>query len=117
DPGSDFLLVDHVSADWMTGPGGRVVPVLTDDNFAVLKDYLDGALEYMAQNRPTRPAAWGFVSHIAEYTPRSDATAPPSDDALNALDRFLSYLEEKKDEGRVVFATVSTIADEVEEGR
>ena len=114
DPDGDFLLVDHVGADWMRGSDGRFVQVLTDDDFAVLQNYLNGALTYMADNCPTRLAAWGFVSHISEYTPKNDATALPSQDALDALDRFLIYLEQKKGEGRVVFSNVSVIADATE---
>jgi len=38
----------------------------------------------------------------------------PSQDALDALDRFLIYLEQKKGEGRVVFSNVSVIADATE---
>jgi hypothetical protein len=102
----DILFVDHVQADWMFGPGGRTVPVLTDENFATLRGWLDGALAYMDANRPTRPAAWGFVSHISEYTPKNNAGAPPSRDALAALDRFLTYLEQLQDEGKIRLVTV-----------
>ncbi|NOZ71436.1 MAG: hypothetical protein GXP38_05905 [Chloroflexi bacterium] len=113
DPDGDFLFVDHVGADWMRDSHDRFVPTLSDDNFAVLQAYLDGALSYMADNRPSRLAAWGFVSHISEYTPRNDATALPSPAALASLDRFLTYLEQKAEEGRIVFTTVSGIAEQV----
>ncbi len=107
--GGNLLLVDHTHPDWLFGANGRSVPLLDADNFATLREQLEGALAYRAAHPDGRTAVWGFVSHISEYTPRNDATAPPSPQALEALDDFLAYLESLQERGKVYLITVNQI--------
>ena len=65
----------------------------------------------MEVNQPGRVAAWGFVSHINEYAVGSQGENQPHPGALAALDRFLDYVDSKVEEGRVVYATASEVAD------
>ncbi len=108
-PGGDLLLVDHTHPDWLRGADGRYVSVLSDANFTTLRGQLEGALAYRAAHPDGRTAVWGFVSHLSEYTPRNDATAPPSPQALEALDGFLAYLEALQQAGQVRLVTVNQI--------
>jgi len=85
--------------------------VLDDRHFEQLKKYFDAALRYLEENRPERVACWGFVTHIIEYAVGGAAENPPEASALEALDRFLSYVDSKRAKGRVVYATSSQIAD------
>jgi hypothetical protein len=111
DEGS-MLLVDHVSIEWIKLPGQEGVPdVLTDQNFTQLRNWFDGALQYMEEEKPQRIAAWGFVTHITEYAVGSKAEHPLDPEALTALDNFLAYVDSKRMEGKIIYATVSEIAD------
>ncbi len=112
-PTGDILLVDHAHADWMRDATGRFVPVLTEDNFAILREWLDGALAYMDANQPGRPAAWGFVSHLTEYTFEDDGTGLPAQEAINALDDFLAYLESLQAQGKIRLVTVREIGETI----
>ncbi len=104
----DILLVDHTSPQWMFH-NGSFVSLLTAANFDALREQLDGALAYLDSHPTGRTAVWGFVTHISEYTSKQDATAPPSPDALAALDDFLAYLEALQDAGKVRLVTVNQI--------
>jgi hypothetical protein len=55
-------------------------------------------------------AVWGFVTHIIEYAVGSHAENPPLPESLDALGEFLAYVDSKRVEGRVVYATASEIA-------
>ena len=65
----------------------------------------------METHRPDRTAAWGFVTHITEYAVGSAAENPPDPASLEALGRFLAYVDEKRAQGRVVYATARDIAE------
>lgn len=107
-----MVLVDHVSIEWIKLPGQEGVPdVLTDQNFAQLQNWFNRALQYMQEEKPQRIAVWGFVTHITEYAIGSKAEHTLDHGALAALDHFLTYVDTKRMEGRVVYATVSEIAD------
>ena len=108
-PGGDLLLVDHTHPDWLVGADGRNVLILGADNFTTLRGQVEGALAYRAAHPDGRTAVWGFVSHLSEYTPRNDATAPPAPQALEALDDFLAYLEALQQAGQVRLVTVNRI--------
>ena len=113
-----MLLVDHVSIEWIKLPGQECVPdVLTDQNFVQLRNWFDGALQYIQEEKPQRIAVWGFVTHITEYAIGSHAEHPLDPGALAALDNFLAYVDAKRMEGKIVYATVSEIADLVDINR
>jgi hypothetical protein len=75
------------------GEGGRPADVLTDEDFDRLKSYLEVAVEYMVREQPDRPAVWGFVTHIIEYSEGGSAQSPPVAKSLDALDRFLTWVD------------------------
>lgn len=108
-----LVLVDHVDATALFGSRGRMPSVLGPDNFATLQTKFDAALAYMEHHKPDRTAAWGFVTHLTEYTSDKDGTARPEASALAALDDFFAHVDAKRKEGRVTFSTVSEIAAEV----
>jgi hypothetical protein len=111
-PAGQFVLVDHVSINWLILPDTQGPPdVLDDRHFDQLKRYFDVALLYMETHRPERIAAWGFVTHIIEYAVGSAAENPPDPASLEALGRFLAYVDEKRAQGRVVYATARQIAE------
>jgi hypothetical protein len=108
---SPVTLVDHVSIEWMILAEASGPPdVLSGEHFDQLRDMFEGALAYMENERPARPAVWGFVTHISEYAPGSQAESPPIDSALDALNEFLAYVESASLDGRVRYATASEIA-------
>jgi len=111
-PSGRMVFVNHVSIEWLILPDSSGPPdVLDDRHFEQLKGYFDAALQYMEENRPERVACWGFVTHIIEYAVGGAAENPPEQSALEALDRFLSYVDSKRAQGRVVYATAGEIAD------
>jgi hypothetical protein len=112
-PAGEMVFVDHVSIEWTIAPNGKKVDQLGQMDFMRLQKQFDAALNYMRVNRPERTAAWGFVTHITEYSPREGTEAPPNPESLAALDAFLSYVEEQADQGLVIFATASQIAGKV----
>jgi len=103
-PAGDILLVDHSHADWMQSVNGGAV--LTEDNFATLREWLEGALAYVEAHQPAQPAVWGFVSHLSEYTAEDGL---PVQRALDALDGFLADLESLQAQGKVRLVTVGEI--------
>ena len=111
DPQGDFVMLDHVSINWLMTGQIDMPDVLGSQQFDYLQQYLDGALDYMETYRPTRIAAWGFVTHIIEYAVGGQAENPPDPAALAALDSFLDYVDSRVAEGRIVYATASEIAE------
>ncbi len=112
DPQGEMLLVDHVSIDWVILPGESGPPdVLDARHFNHLTGMFDGALNYMAENRPDRPATWGFVTHIIEYAVGGKGEKPPNPGSLAALDEFLGYVHSKYQKNLVIYATPGEIAD------
>jgi len=109
----EMVFVDHVSIEWTIAPNGKKVDQLGQMDFMRLQKQFDAALNYMLINRPERTTAWGFVTHITEYSPGEGTEAPPNPESLAALDAFLSYVEEQADQGLVIFATASQIAGKV----
>jgi len=115
DPNGDFSLIDHVGMTaWTGAKGNRQADLLTDADFDRLRARFDAALDYMAQNKPTHVAAWGFVTHPHEFMAGgSRGEQGPDQSALDALDRFLTYVDQKVAEGLVVYATPSQINQDV----
>ena len=108
----EMVFIDHVSIEWIILPGQEAVPdVLTDQNFNQLEKWFDGALQVMQEEKPQRIAVWGFVTHLTEYAVGSKVEHTLEPGALLALEKFLEYVESKRIEGRVIYATVSEIAD------
>jgi len=113
-PGGEMTLIDHVPLTGFILPGEEGPPdVLGSQHFGQLQGYFDNALGYMAEEQPDRTAAWGFVTHIIEYALGSNAENPPEESALAALDDFLSHVAVYEEQGLVIFATASEIADQV----
>lgn len=107
DASSDFVLVDHVNLGWAKRRAGPV----SAEQFERLREKFDEALEYMQHNHPERVAAWGFVTHIYEYTTGQGANMRTAESALEALSDFLDDVDREVDNGRVVYATAGQIAD------
>ncbi len=109
--GNSFVLLDLPPMDIWTGYHGNTLPPpLTASQFANLRTLFDAALTYMETNRPTRIAAWGFVAHPHDFTTSADGYSPPDPTSLAALDSFLAYVDQKRQEGRVVYAAPGDIA-------
>jgi hypothetical protein len=111
DPQGNFVLLDHVSATWMLKEPSGMVDVLGPTQFARLEGYLDHAIEYIKQNQSDRIAAWGFVTHIIEYSHGSEAENLPDPDALAALDSFLDEVDGYVAGGLVVYTTAPDIIE------
>jgi hypothetical protein len=112
----EMLFVDHVSIEWIILPEYQSVPdILSNEHFDQLRIWFDGALQYMAEEKPSRIATWGFVTHITEYAKGSHAEYPLDPGSLAALDSFLDYVSSEADAGRVIFATVEEIADVIDQ--
>ncbi len=108
----EMLLIDHVSIEWIKLPGQEDVPdVLGDENFELLRSWFDGALDYVEEEKPDRLAVWGFITHITEYAVGSRAENRLDPGARAALKQFLTYVDSKRMEGRVIYARASEIAD------
>ena len=84
--------------------------IFSDREFNILKGQFDDAIAWWETNQPERPAHWGFVTHLSEYAPGNDG-APPTQSALDALDRFLTYVDQAVADGKVTYASVSEIAE------
>lgn len=110
-PQSEVLFIDHVSIEFALTPMHEMPDVWGDPEFATLQAYLDQALAYMQEQKPERAAVWGFVSHITEYAVGGSAENPPDPGALEALDRFLSYVDSKRAQGLLEYATPAQIAE------
>jgi len=111
-PIGKMLFIDHVSIDWLILPDKNGPPdVLDNRHFNQLKGMFDGAVNYMAVHQPKRPATWGFVTHIIEYSVGGNGENLPETTALAALDEFLGYVHSKYQAGLVIYATPGEIAD------
>ncbi len=102
-------LIDHIPGDWLLVPGGRArqsVDQASDREFAALKPMLRSAL---AAPRSGSVSSWGFVSHVHEYMPGTQGASPPSRSALDALDRWLSWVDQIGGD-QVVWSTPPEIA-------
>jgi hypothetical protein len=110
-PEAEMMFVNHVSIEALILPDEVAPPdVLDARHFLQLREQFDAAIDYVEENRPERVAAWGFVTHIIEYSIGSRGENPPAPTALEALDDFLSYVDSKHDEGLVSYATAAEIA-------
>ena len=105
---SDFTLVDHIHGTWLPKK------LMNDTDFDSLLEKLDGALTYVARERPTRIGAWGFPSHMTEYMDGTGASTSYNSGALDALDRFLTRVDEYVKAGTVVYSTPSEIVAKTE---
>jgi hypothetical protein len=113
-PGGNLTLIDHIPLTGFILPGDNAPPdVLGSQHFDQIEAYFDNAIAYMAQQQPNRTAAWGFVTHIIEYAVGANAEHPPEQSALAALDAFLAHVDIYQEEGLVIFATASEIADQM----
>ena len=113
-PGGKLTLIDHVPLTAFILPDEHAPPdVLGIQHFDQLQGFFDNALLYMSENQPDRPAAWGFVTHIIEYAVGSNTENPPAESALAALDAFLAHVDVYQDQGLVIYATASEIAEQV----
>ena len=111
DASSNFVIVEHIQMNpWTGGSNANQPDLLTPEHFENLKAYFDQALAYMETERPTRIAAWGFVTHPHEFMLGLDGENGPDADAIGALDEFLSYVADQEAAGRVIFRTASEIA-------
>ena len=106
-----IVYVDHVTPSWLNA-SGRKANLLSDTEFSMLRGWFDNALLYMEAEQPERVAAWGFVTHLSEFTARSDGTMGPDQGALDAFESFLAYVDEQRAAGRVVYATPGEIAQQ-----
>ncbi len=114
-PQGEMLFIDHVSINWLILPDKAAPPdVLDTRHFSQLTGMFDGALNYMAENRPDRPATWGFVTHIIEYAVGGKGENAPTPESLTALDDFLAYVDTKHQEGLVIYATPGEINNIIE---
>ena len=111
DAGGIFVMVDHSGPEWMVTEAGKG-NVVTHAHFDQLRVHFDATLEVMAAGTEGRVAAWGFVTHISEFTMNDQAEGPPDQGALDALDAFLSYLDTKRDQGLITYGLPSAIARE-----
>jgi hypothetical protein len=108
----EMILIDHVSIEWILLPGDQMVPdILSEEHFIQLRNWFDGALRYLEDEKPSKVAVWGFVTHITEYAKGSRAENQLDPAALAALDQFLAYVSSKAAQGRVLFVTAKEIAD------
>jgi hypothetical protein len=113
-PDGKMTLIDHVPLTSFILPGEDGPPdVLDSQHFGQLQGYFDNALNYLEENQPERTASWGFVTHIIEYAIGSNTENPPEDSALAALDTFLAHVAAFQEQGLVIFATASEIAEQV----
>jgi hypothetical protein len=111
-PQGEMVFIDHVSIEWLILPDADGPPdVLDARHFNQLQGQFDAALAYMADKQPERIASWGFVTHIVEYAVGSVAENPPDPASLEALNDFLSYVDSKREQGLVVYATAAEIAE------
>jgi hypothetical protein len=111
-PNGKMLFVSHASIEALILPNADgPSDVLDSRNFAQLQALFDAAVQYMQDNQPEHTANWGFVSHIVEYAVGSKAKNPPDPSSLAALKDFLAYVDGYQDQGLVVYATASEIAN------
>lgn len=115
-PEGKMLLIDHVSIEWVILPDeSKPADVLDERHFTILAEKFNAALDYMADNSPSRTAAWGFVTHITEYAVGGKGENPPSQEALSALEDFLAIVNATHDQKRVIYSTPKQIADHVDQ--
>ena len=112
DPEGQFVLIDHTVPEWVVGSGGKA-DTLRTEHFDQLKTRLQAALEYMDKEQPERIAVWGLVTHITEYMVGSKADNGPNEEALQALDSFLDFVDQQVSAGRMVYSTPENLAAEL----
>jgi hypothetical protein len=100
-PAGQVIYVDHAIPDWLHA----APPPLSDTNFNVLRPWFEASLQYLHADQVN---AWGFVSHQVEY--QYPGTWTVSEEALAALDRFLTYIDGFVAQGGVRYATARDIA-------
>lgn len=105
----DFVFVDHVQMEAWAGEGGELADVLRDAQFERLRRLFDATVKYMADHRPRRFAAWGFVTHVHEFAVGEKGEDGPSAESLAAFDRFLAHVAGEAAAGRVILATAGEI--------
>mgnify|MGYP001315422077 CR=1 FL=1 len=110
DPKGEFVMVDHSGPEWMVTEAGKANSV-RNEHFDQLRVHFDAALDEVAKGTDGKIPAWGFVTHISEFTLDNNADGPPDQVALEALDTFLTYVSAKRDAGLVEFALASHIAE------
>jgi hypothetical protein len=108
-PAGVFVMVDHSGPEWTITDAGKA-NVLSGTEFNQLKVHFDAALDAVAGGTDGHVAAWGFVTHISEYTTNNKGQTTAHQGALDALDAFLSYVDTKRDEGLAVYSSPAAIA-------
>jgi len=104
------VIVDHTPPEWMLADGDAPPDVLGPTEFGVLQEWFDAAIAYQASARPERLAAWGFVTHVIEYSVGNDGEHDTDPGSIVALEDFLAHVDEQAQLGRVEYATASEIA-------
>ena len=110
DGGRGVVLLDHAPGDWLLDPYGSgrdSVDLAGDAEFAKLKPLFIAALASPEVAGRTR--SWGFVSHLHEFMPGTEATSPVSTESLQAFDRWLRWVEQSAS-SRGVWSTPPEIA-------
>ncbi len=111
DPKGSVIYVDSVGPTWLVGPG-REGTMITEGNFDQLRTMVGGAMAYLDENKPSQVAAWGFVTHILEYSNGAQGGYELQQKPLDALDGFLTWLDAYRRNGRLEYSTVNAVADE-----
>ena len=88
-------MVDHSGPEWMVTEAGKANSV-RNEHFDQLRVHFDAALDEVVKGTDGKVPAWGFVTHISEFTLDNNAEGPPDQVALKALDTFLTYDSAKR---------------------
>ncbi len=83
---------------------------LRSEHFDQLRVHFDAALSEAGKGTGGKVPAWGWVTHISEYTLDNNADGAPDPKALDALDAFLTYIDTQRDAGLVEYSLASDIA-------
>lgn len=102
-------MVDHTGPEWTVTDGIKVA-LLSGTEFGKLQVNFDAAVDYVAQHPSDHVPAWGLVTHITEYTKQGNGSTGPDKSALDALDAFLTHVDTKRADGRVVYSSPAAIA-------
>ena len=76
DPKGAFVMVDHSGPEWMVTEAGKANSV-RNEHFDQLRVHFDAALDAVAKGTDGKIPAWGFVTHISEFTLDNNADGPP----------------------------------------
>lgn len=103
-----ILYIDQVSGDWFSLDSGKH-KTLTKENFDTLRGYSKNALNHLSAEQLN---VWGWPQHEVEYLSQDSKgmfSGNYNQGALDALDGFLSELDEYKNDGKIKYATLEDI--------